>query len=253
MKGFLKSFGLVMYFFLVQLAASVGVFIYKIVTDTYWVDEVYFTVRDYGLMSSQYMSIIFEILYPALIIGDILLIFPFVIKDKCSFLKEVSKQEAFEWFCLGAVLNFIVSYVVTVLPTSDYDSLMSVVLNGNPLLIMLTSGILAPIVEELIFRFGMFKVLRGTDKTKIIISSLLFGLAHMNLVQSTYAFILGLILGKAYAKDKNLVPALILHLTINSTSVLYEYAGQFGQKALLVGVAFCLFYLLLRGVKYERA
>lgn len=252
MKGILKSCGLLLYFFFVQLIASAGVVAFKIITDTCWVDEVYFTVQDFGLLSSQYFELITEILYPTLIIGDILLILPFIIKDKCSFMKKVSKEEAFYWFCLGVVLNFIVSFVVNLLPTSDYDSLMSVVLTGNPLVVMLTSGILAPIVEELIFRFGMFKVLKGNDKSKIIISSLLFGLAHMNLVQSIYAFILGLILGKSYAKDKNLVPSLILHLTINATSVLYEFSGELCRVWLLIGVAFCGLYLVLRRVNHER-
>ena len=46
----------------------------------------------------------------------------------------------------------------------------------------------------------------------------------MNPIQSTYAFILGLIMGYIYIKTEyNLLSTFIAHVTINGTSILYEY------------------------------
>ena len=237
-----------------QVLSSILVLAVKMFIDTSWVDSVYFTIQDYGLMSSEYFNLLCEIIYPALIIADILIILPFIIKDKLSFLKPISKSTGFIYFLEGIVLNAIVSWVVVNIPegivSSDYENLMSVAMTGSPVLVMLCSGILAPIVEELIFRFGIFKMLENkSDIYKIIVSSLLFGLAHMNLVQSTYAFVLGLILGSVYAKNKNLVPSLILHLTINATSVLYEFSRIQLQGYMLLVVSIASLYLLVLFIK----
>ena len=66
----------------------------------------------------------------------------------------------------------------------------------------------------------------------------MFGIAHMNPIQSTYAFILGLILGYIYYKTGNLLNSILLHLTINSTSVLYEYAPLMvqGYMCLIISI-----------------
>ena len=65
----------------------------------------------------------------------------------------------------------------------------------------------------------------------------MFGIAHMNPIQSTYAFLLGLILGYLYYKTGNLLNSILLHITINSTSVLYEYAPLMMQAYMCLIIA----------------
>ena len=73
----------------------------------------------------------------------------------------------------------------------------------------------APIVEELIFR-GL--VLRGLEKYgrrfAIWTSAFLFGIFHGNLIQSPYAFLVGLVLGYV-AAEYNILWAMVLHMINN--------------------------------------
>lgn len=69
------------------------------------------------------------------------------------------------------------------------------IFNANPILAFISVAILAPIVEEIIFRgiiFNKAAKYKG-GAFPIIISALLFGLAHMQPIQIVYAFIVGLI------------------------------------------------------------
>ena len=65
-------------------------------------------------------------------------------------------------FNLGIVLNSIVSFVVNLIPetaSGTYNELMNMVLlPDNVPLIILTTGILAPIVEEFVFRYAIIEI-----------------------------------------------------------------------------------------------
>lgn len=73
----------------------------------------------------------------------------------------------------------------------------------------------APIVEEIIFRGA---ILRGLEKYgkrfAILISALLFGLFHGNIIQSPYAFVVGLVLGYV-AMEYSIYWAMVLHMINN--------------------------------------
>lgn len=80
--------------------------------------------------------------------------------------------------------------------------------------------VLAPLGEELAFR-GMTLNLAGKFTKKFwianIIQAAMFGIAHMNIVQGTYAFILGLVLGFIYKKYNSLYASILAHLVFNFT------------------------------------
>lgn len=79
----------------------------------------------------------------------------------------------------------------------------------------LYSAIAAPIVEEIVFRGVVMQGLRPYGKRFAIFgSALLFGLFHGNLVQSPYAFLVGLILGYT-AMEYSLPWAMVLHMINN--------------------------------------
>jgi len=76
-------------------------------------------------------------------------------------------------------------------------------------------GVAAPVVEELVFR-GL--ILRGLEpygkRFAILVSAILFGLFHGNMVQSPYAFVVGLVLGYT-AMEYSVVWAMVLHMINN--------------------------------------
>lgn len=85
-------------------------------------------------------------------------------------------------------------------------------------LLILAGGILAPIAEELIFRGLVYLRLRDYlgVKNAIVISSLLFGIYHGNVVQGIYAFSMGMLFAYGMEKFKSLWAAILLHMAGNS-------------------------------------
>ncbi len=91
---------------------------------------------------------------------------------------------------------------------------------------ILYTGLLIPMMEEIIFRAGVFKILRKWMPFvwAMILSALLFGIYHGNLVQFVYAGICGLLLAYLYEKYHTIVAPMLLHMVMNLTAcVLTEF------------------------------
>ena len=89
----------------------------------------------------------------------------------------------------------------------------------------LTAVILAPVLEELIFRGIVLEgFLRNYSPVKAIIwTNLLFGLAHLNPWQFIGAFLMGIFISWVYYKTRNLVLPVFIHLINNLVSYLFLY------------------------------
>ncbi len=92
----------------------------------------------------------------------------------------------------------------------------------------LAIGILAPLVEEMVFRGAVLRrlldVLNGKKHwIAIILSAALFGLVHGNLAQGIHAFILGCVLGWMYYRTKSIVPGVVLHWVNNTVAYVMFY------------------------------
>lgn len=253
MKSLFKSIGMMIYFLLAQIVVSFVIVIGKIVLDEQWLYEVADALDTWGMLSHQYLSLICEILVPTLLCADIIIMIPIIfqaIKKKEKLYSKISRQNVFFYISIGLVINFIISAIVNQLPAStseEYNQLMSFIMIDNPVVIMLGTGIIAPIVEELIFRYCICRYYPN-KKLAIFMSALLFGVAHMNLIQSSYAFVIGLFLAYIYVETDNLLIPTIVHLTINSTSVLYEYMPCLPVACVVCGAA--LVYVIKRIFKY---
>lgn len=89
--------------------------------------------------------------------------------------------------------------------------------------------ILAPIYEELLFRGILLRrfTLRWSPQKSIIISSIIFGIIHLNPINVVFAFALGCVLGYAYLKTKNIFVPMLLHSFSNFLAFLqYVYTNQ---------------------------
>ncbi|MBR2189205.1 MAG: CPBP family intramembrane metalloprotease [Eubacterium sp.] len=93
-----------------------------------------------------------------------------------------------------------------------------------PLLVVVTV-ILAPIAEELMFRGMVYRRIRGYlgNGAGIVLSALLFGLYHMNMIQLLYAFVLGLFFAWIYGKTRTLAAPVLCHAAANASALLIEY------------------------------
>lgn len=84
-------------------------------------------------------------------------------------------------------------------------------------LAILSSGIIGPIYEELLFRYIFLNRLKMYYSTKksILINTTLFAIIHQNPIQMLYAFFLGLIINLFYDKYKNIIAPTIVHISAN--------------------------------------
>ena len=88
---------------------------------------------------------------------------------------------------------------------------------------MLSIGLLAPVLEELLFRGAIQGCLQQIVKnpwTAIIIASLIFGIVHMNPAQIPFAFLIGIMFGWLYYRTGSLLPGIIGHVLNNSVASL---------------------------------
>ena len=87
--------------------------------------------------------------------------------------------------------------------------------------------LLMPALEELIFRGLIYVLLRQklSEIPSVIISAVLFGLYHGNVVQFIYTFILGILFAEALEKRRNMAVPFIMHSAANLASVLLTYFG----------------------------
>ncbi|MBR4200202.1 MAG: CPBP family intramembrane metalloprotease [Oscillospiraceae bacterium] len=87
-------------------------------------------------------------------------------------------------------------------------------------MIILYACIVAPVTEELVLRGLVLKNLsRVSQRFGIILSALLFGLMHDNLLQFLFTFPLGLLLGCITVRHNSLTPAIIVHVFVNTAAV----------------------------------
>lgn len=104
--------------------------------------------------------------------------------------------------------------------SNQFDMIM-----GNPLGYVVI-GLLAPFVEELVFRGAILRsLLQWTPRhwLAIAISALFFALIHANPAQMPHAFTIGLLLGWMYYRTGSIIPGIIYHWVNNSVAfVMYN-------------------------------
>lgn len=91
---------------------------------------------------------------------------------------------------------------------------------------IISSGIIGPIYEEILFRYIFYNRLKKkySIKKSILINSLVFSIIHIQPIKVIYAFILGIILNINYEKYKSIKAPILIHIAANYIVLfLYEY------------------------------
>lgn len=88
-------------------------------------------------------------------------------------------------------------------------------------------GFITPIVEELLFRGIIYNYLKRftTLKMAVILSAIFFGVYHMNLVQGTYAFLMGMLLAYGYEYFGEFKIPVLIHVMSNVLAYCLTYTG----------------------------
>jgi len=110
---------------------------------------------------------------------------------------------------IGTMLSLVLSDGLAENPINDLAM-------ENSFWKVLTMVILAPVMEELLFRKLLIdRAVRYGEKTAVLLSAITFGLFHQNLFQFFYAFGAGLLLAYLYVRSGKLRYPIILHMIIN--------------------------------------
>ena len=126
---------------------------------------------------------------------------------------------------------------------------------------LLSTCILGPVLEEIIFRTIIYRKLKEgfSVKTSIFMVSLLFGIFHFNVIQGIYAFLFSLVITYIYEKKDNFLIAIIIHCFGNlAVSLLFPLLLQleciFMQLTclLFIGIEIFCFYKLYSYSKKEK-
>lgn len=156
--------------------------------------------------------------------------------------------------CLGLSFNMILTLFQDILLAflkmvneNAYKEVVSVedtMYASNPhWLLLLGVGILVPIVEEIVFRYGICGTIGKHKRTAgIVVSVVLFAIAHSGIFQISYTAILGLAMAVVYTKYNNLWYAIAAHFAFNTMTVISNWVGSnaitylLGVIALAVGI-----------------
>ena len=159
-------------------------------------------------------------IYLAFILAFIFI--PLLIKDykKINFDKK-NKINYLQLILIGIILSLIYNvfayYFNFLLKTSLFDN------NNNLIITLISTGLIGPIIEELMFRGIIYNELKNkySNMKSILIATIFFAVIHMNIIQILYAFALGFILIFVYEKYKNIKAPIILHMASNITTTLF--------------------------------
>jgi len=106
-------------------------------------------------------------------------------------------------------------------------------------LAVLFIGVGAGVGEETFFRGWMQGRLRGIwgPRPAIVATAAAFGLMHLDPVQGTVAFLMGILLGWVVERTGSVIPAIAAHAVSNTLSVLLlAFAGGRGSHGIHVGL-----------------
>lgn len=150
---------------------------------------------------------------------------------------------------ISAFANVVASYVVSLLtnvgvaepdfPSTIEPTLLSLALN------VVATAVFPAIMEEMVFRGYILGALRPHgEKTAVLVSALLFGLIHGNILQVPFAAILGFVLGWLVIQTNSIWPAVVLHGVNNLFSVVMQWLEVKFPKtenlSIAVFMAFCV-------------
>lgn len=118
---------------------------------------------------------------------------------------------------IGAIVEFSIAFNFGV--AGGGQTISDMLIDSNDFWRILTVGIGAPVVEELIFRkFLIDRVHKYGEGIAIFVSGFLFGLFHGNFSQFFFATGVGLFFAFVYVRTGRIWYSILLHMVVNMTT-----------------------------------
>lgn len=246
MKNFLKQFGKAVCYFLfylgMQVVVCIGYVMWYTVMETIRLTGAMQAAGDMGMDASSMLDVdaitlgaldyMMQNQNGVVIISGILTIVAFTIFfliRKKNLLKETNVTKVSVKYVplsvgLGCSMMLVINFGLALLPESwlmSYAESSNLLVAGSPAAIIISTMIMAPLIEELIFRGLVISRLRKAVPAwaAIVITALLFGLMHGQILWTTYTFVLGVVFGIVAVKTDSIVSSILVHMTFNILGV----------------------------------
>lgn len=134
---------------------------------------------------------------------------------------------SFSIIVMAIGLNDLIMSTVLVKQSDGFQNTNASFYAGAFAIQMVGNAIFTPIAEEILYRGIVLKNLSSVIDTKkaIVFTALIFGVLHGNIVQFIFATILGIAFGIAATYAKGIYLPIILHMIINSISLIRTNFG----------------------------
>lgn len=149
------------------------------------------------------------------------------------------------------LINQILIKFGWIMTTPDFSMKPNITYN---LIIVLSSCILAPIMEELLFRGLILQTLKRYGNVfAILVTSLLFALLHGNIPQSVPVFALSVIICYVVLKSGSILPGIAIHFLNNAFAIMeVSFLSDNGQISTVFIVLEALFLLYALYVLFQK-
>ncbi len=130
-------------------------------------------------------------------------------------------------FGLAMGLNILIAAVKLQEIFPEYSQAAEQMYAEHGVIVLLATLVMAPVMEELIFRglcFGRIRQFTGKGMT-VLLTGLLFGIYHMNLVQFVYATVMGVFFALLYERYRDIRVTMAAHFAANLCAVVLSFSS----------------------------
>lgn len=172
-----------------------------------------------------FLNVLVMCFAPTTLLGETLLLFTFVaylyydnkLKSLMS-LRSFKLSEMVIW-CMVASL---ISLAATML-TWQFGFGVDAQYDDLPVL-FLTSCVVAPMAEEMLFRVIIYKEIKNAFAAALI-TSILFAVVHWPFALMAYAFLMSMLLCYVYKRSNCFLYVLAMHIVANATTIFINFFG----------------------------
>jgi membrane protease YdiL (CAAX protease family) len=217
-----SGYVILIYFVMTQFVGIIGV---QLLAKTGW----------YDIKGNQQQAIQQLLIHWELVGFSLILIFVFLIYKKeamsDSKLSIKLSRNSFVWILIGIVAVFLAQTIGSILDKSIFHLTTQSVNTSSNIeaaalspLALISIVILAPLVEELVFRYAAINILnRKFNKIGcILISSVFFSIMHFDFPFVFGYFLIGLVLAAIYVRTNRLLVSFVIHATMNLIIVILQ-------------------------------
>ncbi|MGF9881508.1 type II CAAX endopeptidase family protein [Bacillus albus] len=213
---------ILIYFIMTQFVGILGV---QLLAKTGW----------YDIQGNQQQAIQ-QLLVHWELIGFSLTLIIFVLIYRKELMKDTKlsiklSRSSFVWILIGIILVFLGQMVgslldksVCQLTTQSVNTSSTVAAAVISPVALISIVLLAPLVEEFVFRYAAINILtrRFTQTWSILISSLFFSIMHFDFPFIFGYFLIGIVLALVYVRTNRLLVSFFVHAIMNLVIVMFQ-------------------------------